>query len=1413
MTKKHIKPDYLFEVSWEVCNKVGGIYTVLSSKYQSMANNLGDNYIFIGPDVWKETIDNPDFIEDRSLYKSWKESAENQGLRIRIGRWNIPGKPVAVLIDFTPFFAKKDKIFANFWETYQLDSLTGGWDYVEPALFGYTAGRVIESFYNFHLSASEKIIAHFHEWMTGSGVLYLKDKTPQIGTVFTTHATSLGRSIAGNNIPLYKDLEKINPGEMAKQLGIVSKYSLEYNAAKEADCFTTVSDLTANECKYLLSREVDVVTPNGFTDAFHPKANENEKQRKLAREKIISVTEALLNQPVQKDALLVLTSGRYEFRNKGLDIYIDALSKLNENKALKKQIVAVVAVPSSHAGPRKDIQELTGKADFKHPVVKEYATHILYDRVHDPVLNKVKDVNLNNSVEDKVKVIFIPVYLNGKDGIFNMDYYQLLNGFDLTIFPSYYEPWGYTPLESIAFGIPTITTSLAGFGLWVKSNCKVDHHAVITAERTEDNYDAVVDTIAEELSYFASANTKKLEEARKEAYDISTQLHWDKLSGKYHEAYTLAEHKVEERSYLFKTKQSIEYTILGNGKLDKPDWKKIYVEANIPKDLNPLRELSMNLWWSWNYKVIELYQSIDEELWRMSGQNPVNLLNRLSFEKLEELRKDKGFMAGMQEVYADFKSYMAKADHKPDEQVAYFSMEYGLHESVKIYSGGLGILAGDYLKQASDSNKNMVAVGLMYRYGYFKQSMSIFGDQIVESLPQNFRELPLIPVYDENGNWVKVNLALPGRTLTAKAWKLQVGRIPLFLLDADIHENTAQDQSITHHLYGGDWYNRFKQELLLGVGGIRLLNAINVKPLVYHLNEGHAAFAGLERLRRLVEDMGVEFGVAREIIRSTSLFTTHTPVSAGHDTFTEDVLRKYIPHYPDRLNISWEDFMNLGRFHKGNQNEKFSMSVLAANLSQEMNGVSKLHGEVTREMFKGLYPSYFSNELFIGHVTNGVHLPTWASANWQEFYKSKLGDKFYEQQSNPEYWDKIYTIPDQEVWEQRKIAKTEFVKFLIDKLQDDLTKRQENPKLIFGTLEHINEDALYIGFARRFATYKRAHLLFSNLDRLAEILNDSEKPLRFVFAGKAHPNDIPGQDLIKRVIEVSKMSRFLGKVIFLENYDMNIGRKLVSGVDIWLNTPTRPLEASGTSGEKAVMNGVMNFSVLDGWWAEGYKPNAGWAIQEARTYGNQAFQDELDAETLYQILEDDILPIYFDKNEQGVSEKWISHIKNTIAKIAPHYTMKRMLDDYYDRFYSKLFVRSKMIRSNSFKMAEKISDWKEEVAGKWDGVEVVSVRLPDSSSKPMSLGDKFNVEIQVNTNHIPAQNIGIDIVIRKTKDDGEKEISHVEELKLINNSGTKATYSSNITLNMSGVYNFAFRIFPKAEFLAHRQDFNLVKWV
>jgi phosphorylase/glycogen(starch) synthase len=1408
-----IKPDVLFECSWEVCNKVGGIYTVLSTKYEAARNDLGNRYIFIGPDVWKETRENPDFLEDKSIFRSWIQRAEKEGLRLRAGRWNIPGQPVALLVDFTTLFPEKDKIFASLWETYKLDSLSGGWDYVEPALFGYAAGMVVESFYNFYLGSHDRIIAHFHEWMTGAGILYLEHKVPQVGTVFTTHATTLGRSITGNELPLYSELDRIIPEEMARKLGVISKHSLEMNAARVADSFTTVSEITAGECKAFFGREDIIITPNGFSSSFVPSSDEFEKKRVQAREKIIDVASALLNQQVDENSMIVLTSGRYEFRNKGLDAFIDAIGKVNQSGETNRKILAIVAVPGHHGGPRKELLDRIESPDYSNPLSNEYLTHLLHDRFHDPVINRILTNNLNNGSKSLVKIMFIPVYLDGFDGIFNMSYYDFLNGCDLTIFPSLYEPWGYTPLESIAFGIPTITTNLAGFGVWVEANYKTPEKSVNVVTREDSNFDAVVNDIAGLIRHFANSDDKALEATRKEARDIAEQLLWKHLVDRYWKAYRDAFGSVSKRPEKLEQKSTPELTSVDVNIQDTPNWKKFFVKTSIPPELEPLKEMSMNLWWCWNTDAEMLFRETDPELWQETESNPVALLNRLSYDKLQKLKENKDFMDRMGKVYSEFRAYMDAGSERPQESVGYFSMEFGLHESIKIYSGGLGILAGDYLKEASDSNKNMVGVGLLYRYGYFNQSISIFGDQDAQSRPQKYTDLPLVPVRDQDGNWVTISLALPGRTLYAKAWKLAVGRIDLYLLDTDIEENTMEDRSITHHLYGGDWHNRFKQELVLGVGGVRLLYTLNMRPTIYHLNEGHAAFAGLERLRHMVEDMGMNFGTAVEVARASTLFTTHTPVPAGHDTFSEDILRTYIPHYSERLSISWEDFVNLGRFNKGDQHEKFSMSVLAARLSQEMNGVSKIHGRVSREMFRGLYPGYFAEELHIGHVTNGVHFPTWTADNWKSFYASSLGDIQSDQDSDPSTWNNIHEIADAQVWEQRQKAKAEFLDFLRAKLARDMERRQENPKVIYQTLKGIDDNAIYIGFARRFATYKRAHLLFTDLEKLARLVNDEKMPLRFIFAGKAHPNDKPGQDLIKRIMNISKMPEFVGRIIFLENYDMSVGRQLVSGVDIWMNTPTRPMEASGTSGEKAVMNGVLNLSVLDGWWAEGYRKNAGWAIPEAKTYANQAFQDELDAEIIYRLLEDEVLPMYFDQNKDGYSPRWVEYIKNNIAGIAPHFTMRRMLNDYYSNFYSKLFDRIDKIRKNNYTLAMEIDAWKQHIRSQWQNIEVRSVKIPNSTSTPFNQGEEFVAEVVIHTNGIAPEHIGVDIVVGQKEFDRVNKVYRKKELELTKHGDEEGTWSCTMSLKESGVFDFAFRIFPKHEFLPHRQDFIQVKWI
>lgn len=1409
-----LRPDYIFETSWEICNKVGGIYTVVSTKAPGIQREYSDNYILIGPDVWKETNHNPDFIEDRYIYRSWREYAESHGLRIRIGRWNIKSRPIVVLVDFTTYFQQKDKIFAKFWETYQLDSISGQWDYVEPALFGYAAAKVIESFYEFNLSAHDRIVALFHEWMTGTGVLYLRDAVPQVACVFTTHATALGRAISSNNLPLYGEFDSYQPEATARRFDMVSKFSLEHAAAQQSDAFTTVSSITALECKYFLGRPVDVVTPNGFDDSFVPSDAEFNNRREMARVKLLQVSRALFNTPLLDDALLVVNSGRYEFRNKGIDIYIESLAKLNQDPNLKRQVVAFITVPANHSGPSPELLARLNEPDFSNPVEGVYLTHGLYDAEYDQIINKAKAVGLLNKKGDKVKLVFVPSYLNGQDGIFNFSYYELLIGFDISVFPSYYEPWGYTPLESLAFHIPTITTSLAGFGQWVREKLPNHEPGAWVVQRKDTNYADVVSEIERILVEFSAFSADQVAAARKLAWQISRIALWDDLVSKYQEAFTIALEKSKLREELYRDKRQPDMLMSFPLKQHQtPVWHKVLVKPGIPERFNGLKRLSRNLWWSWNQDAVELFRMIDPVQWDALNHNPIALLESLNVKQMQQLERDEQFVAKLDQVYGKFEAYMKDGAKRPEHQVAYFSMEFGLHDTVQIFSGGLGVLAGDYLKEASDSNVNMVGVGLLYRYGYFRQSLSNAGDQVATYNPQKFTHMPLKPVRNGNGEWVRISIALPGRNLYAKVWKIDVGRVPLYLLDTDIDENSEQDRSITHQLYGGDWDNRFKQELLLGVGGIRLIKALGLKPSVFHCNEGHAAFIGIERLRLLVQEQKFSFDQAVEIVRATQLFTTHTPVPAGHDAFSEDVLRAYIPHYADRLNISWNTFMNLGRYIEDKPDEKFSMSVLATRLSQEMNGVSKIHGRVSRDMFSGMFPGYYSDELYISYVTNGVHLPTWASTEWKALYSRYFGEDFLTKQYEKSRWQKIQEVPAEEIWDLRNRHRRKLISYLQKRLKDDLKQRQESPKFIMNTIDNLDENTLTIGFARRFATYKRAHLLFTNPDRLSKLMNNPKRPVQFVFAGKAHPADKAGQDLIKKIITYSRMPEFAGKIVFVENYDMALGAQLTQGVDVWLNTPTRPLEASGTSGEKAVMNGVLNLSVLDGWWAEGYKPGAGWALQEERTYENQQFQDELDAENIYNLFEEEITPAFYDRNEKGIPEKWISHVRNTISQISPEFTMNRMLKDYYDQFYNKLISRSTELFANDFENVRLLSSWKRRILRGWESIEVVSITVPDSTKKALRLGENFVAEIVLNVNELSAGDIGLEVLFGNKVQDEVQKISFTEEMVVAGVNGSIVTFFIEIPTLQAGVFDYAFRLSPRHPLLPHRQDFNLVRWI
>ena len=842
-----------------------------------------------------------------------------------------------------------------------------------------------------------------------------------------------------------------------------------------------------------------------------------------------------------------------------------------------------------------------------------------------------------------------------------------------------------------------------------------------------------------------------------------------------------------------------------------PLWKELNVKSRLPEQLKCLDELAHNMWWAWNYEARNMFKSLDEKLYEEVGHNPVLLLERLSYDRKEEIVKDKAMMKTVNEVYKLFRQYMDEKPNADRPSVAYFSMEYGLNQVLKIYSGGLGMLAGDYLKEASDSNVDMCAVGFLYRYGYFTQSLSMDGQQIANYEAQNFNSLPIERVVDEKGNPVVVDVPYINYQVHAYVWQVNVGRIKLYLLDTDNEMNSEFDKPITHALYGGDWENRLKQEILLGIGGILALKELGIKKDIYHCNEGHAALCNLQRLCDYVDD-GLTFNQALELVRASSLYTVHTPVPAGHDYFDEALFGKYMGGYPAKLGISWDEFIGMGRQNPDDHGERFCMSTFACNTCQEVNGVSKLHGWVSQKMFAPIWNGYFPEENHVGYVTNGVHFPTWTATEWRKLYDKYFDKNFMHDQSNEKIWHAIYNVSDDEIWNTRLTLKKKLVDYIREKFTQTWLRNQGDPARVMTLLERINPNALMIGFCRRFATYKRAHLLFTDLDRLNKIVNNPERPVLFFFSGKAHPADGAGQGLIKRIYEISQRPEFLGKIIFLEDYDMQLARRLVSGVDIWMNTPTRPLEASGTSGEKAEMNGVVNLSVLDGWWVEGYREGAGWALPQKRTYENQGYQDALDAATIYNLLENDIIPMYYNKGDKSYSPDWIKVVKNSIATIAPHYTMKRQLDDYYDKFYIKEAKRFKELSANDNRLAKDIALWKETVAERWDSIHVV-----DKDTQVLETGGetgvKYTVKYVIDEQGLDDA-VGLELVtLKPASDPSDHEIYSVHQFKVIGHEGNNYTFETEVEPDKAGSFRTCVRMYPKNKNLPHRQDFCYVKWL
>ena len=847
---------------------------------------------------------------------------------------------------------------------------------------------------------------------------------------------------------------------------------------------------------------------------------------------------------------------------------------------------------------------------------------------------------------------------------------------------------------------------------------------------------------------------------------------------------------------------------------------KINVTSILPDRLARLKDIANNLWWSWNPAAIDLFREIDLPLWEKLGKNPVRFLQELSSVKIEEKLEDYGYMQRYEEVVRKFDSYMSDTDTwfarnfpgMKNHVVAYFSAEFGLNEVLPVYSGGLGVLSGDYCKAASDLGIPFAAIGLFYKQGYFNQHINADGWQETDYPILNVSQLPVKPVTDEKGEHVHISVEFPGRMVYAKIWQVKIGRVPLYLMDSDTERNSPADRTITARLYGGDQETRIQQEILLGIGGVRVLKALGINATVYHMNEGHSAFLGLELIRELIKENNIAFRAAIEAAASSLVFTTHTPVPAGNDVFPVHMVDRYFNGFWGHLGINRHEFLSLGL--KANDGNNFNMTVLALTLAGYRNGVSELHGAVTRSIFNDIWPDIPEEEVPITHVTNGIHTLTWLSPNIASLFDKCLEKGWHENLYCKTIWEKIDDMPDEDLWKTHLFLKEKMINFIRLKLKEQMIKNGEPLERIRGAENILDPDALTIGFARRFATYKRANLIFGNFERIKRILNTPGMPVQIIFAGKAHPADRPAHEVIKHIHDISRQEGFAGKVVLVENYNMTLARNLVQGVDIWLNNPRRPLEASGTSGQKAAINGIINFSILDGWWCEGYNGKNGWAIGGDNFYSNEYCQDNADSESLYDILENHIMPLFYQRNEYGIPTKWTKIMKESIKSLVSQYSTHRMLQDYLSKMYLPSMERVDKIAASNYGFASKLADWKLYMRNNWHQV---GIKAGDAINRLRELrtfsSEPLEISVLVNLGSIKPSDVKVEIYYGAINKCNMIDNPEIVELNLEENKGGGVyLYSTIIKLLDGGEYGYTFRVVPHHADLINRFDLRLIRW-
>lgn len=1405
----------LFEVSWEVCNKVGGIYAVVSSKILEALAAFGENYFLLGPDLGN----NPDFEEtDEPCWQELRQETDRRNLSCRFGRWNIPGRPKVILVGYRDRYDQSQLLF-SLWNRYGVDSISGGWDYVEPVMFSTACGEVIEAACKaLHIPADGPALAHFHEWMCGGGLLYLKTNAPYVGTVFTTHATMLGRSMAGSGFDIYKQMHQINPKHEAGAYNITAKCSMETASAREADCFTTVSRITADEAGVFLGRTPDVLTLNGLDLRVIPDYSRDRSLAAASRQRLLEAAGRLLRRRLPEDTRIFLVSGRYEYHNKGIDVFLDALGMVNTALSQSQSnVLALCAVMGGHSGVNADAvsgdpAKLPGQGGFW------ISSHHVYNQPNDPILNACQRLGLDNRPENHVQVIFDPALLDGKDGFLNMRYEEVLAACDLGVFPSWYEPWGYTPQESAAHAVPTVTTDLSGFGMWVRSSQR-DKHGVTIICRRQTSYDETAASLRDVLLQYASLPEEQMQEHRHMVRHVAEGCSWEQFFPYYVQAYGLSLDKARQRSSQPAGGSTTLTRVLAATMSTTPNLHSFTALTSLPPAIGRLRELAHNLWWSWHPECHYLFSALNEEEWERSNHNPIATLEKATRARLIIVAHEQSYLRLYNQTMAAFDAYMAEAPQSfgpltPQQPLAYFSTEYGLSECLPIYSGGLGVLSGDHLKSASDLNIPLVAVGLLYKNGYFRQIIDKNGDQTPVYPENDFATLPIEQVKDQDGKPREIYLQMPGRRLHVQIWLVRVGRINLYLLDTNLPSNTAEDRKITARLYEADRDIRLRQEILLGRGGVSMLRALDIRPAAYHMNEGHSAFLIFERIRLLMQENGLSFEEAGEVVRGSTLFTTHTPVDAGNERFSLESMEAYFKPYIQTVGISWQTLVNMGRF-EGSERNVFEMTVLALKYSMKANGVSALHGVVSRHMWQEGWQGVPVAEIPIFSVTNGIHVPSYAGPAMRPLLQKHLGEGWQELTPDDQKWTRIADIPDADLWTARQTQK----KHLLEAIRSSLPEFFKEFAIPYEKQQEmtarLTPETLVIGFARRFAPYKRATLLFADVDRLARILEKNGQPVIFVFAGKAHPADGQGIGLIREVFQHMLSPRFFGKIFFIEDYSLAVSRLMVQGCDVWLNNPRRPYEACGTSGQKVAVNGGLNLSVADGWWCEGYNGTNGWTIGPLVARGSLGPEqsDYDDAASLYSLLEDKVIPLYFERDADNRPHNWLLRVRKAMQTLIAQYSSHRMLRDYLSDYYIPAATSHQEIRSNHYALARHLSQWKQDVNVRFGSVQMDTIRIEGIKEDSLLDGQSLHVAVTVHPGSMKLDELLVQLVAGPGDGSTFTETPDVVEMQPESEGvdGTM-TFVCTYTPSRSGIHVYGVRVMPCTEGLSSPLETRLVLW-